>query len=183
LADLRWIQGLISITPNSCPLQKATPKDIDWWGDASTSFGIGVTVGGFWAVWKWAEGFSVGPKQRFDIGWAEAVAVELALHVAFHMRLLHPGHFLVCSDNSGVVSVLNSGRSRNQETNLILKNIFVLLSKQLIRLQAMHVTSRSNVTDALSRGDIAGFLKGFLSAHTKCSVPLPLHLKDHLIPL
>ncbi|OSC96257.1 hypothetical protein PYCCODRAFT_1343752, partial [Trametes coccinea BRFM310] len=50
------------------------PADIGWWGDASSSFGIGVVVSQFWGVWV-----SVGPGQRFNIGWAEAVAVELGL--------------------------------------------------------------------------------------------------------
>jgi len=183
LADLRWILDLIDIAPNSYPLLKTTPEDLGWWGDASTSFGIGITVGGFWAVWKWASGVTVGPKQRFDIGWAEAVAVELALHAALHLHLLPPGHFLVRSDNAGVVSVLSSGRSRSHETNTILKTIFVLLTKHRIRLRAVHVPSRFNVTDALSRGDIPGFLKGFPSAHTKCTPPLPFHLAGLLVPL
>ncbi|KZV60014.1 hypothetical protein PENSPDRAFT_594601 [Peniophora sp. CONT] len=48
------------------------PIDFDWWGDASTSFGIGVTVGRFWDVWTWRKGVRVGPKQDYDIGCAEA---------------------------------------------------------------------------------------------------------------
>jgi hypothetical protein len=71
------------------------PEDRDWWGDASTSFGIGITVGSFWAVWRWADGISVGPKCRFNIRWANSVAVELALQVAIVKEILAPGHFLV----------------------------------------------------------------------------------------
>ncbi|OSC96152.1 hypothetical protein PYCCODRAFT_1333801, partial [Trametes coccinea BRFM310] len=55
------------------------PADIGWWGDASSSFGIGVVVSQFWGVWHYAWRVSVGPGQRFNIGWAEAVAVELGL--------------------------------------------------------------------------------------------------------
>lgn len=36
----------------------------------------------FWAVWKWAPGFKVGTGREFDIGWAEAVAIELGLRIA-----------------------------------------------------------------------------------------------------
>ena len=62
--------------------------DIDWWGDASTSFGIGVVVGEFFAIWKYTPGFQVGPKRAFDIGWAEAVAMELGLRLATQFLLL-----------------------------------------------------------------------------------------------
>ena len=34
--------------------------------------------------------------QRFDIGWAEAVAVKLALHTALHLQLFYPGHCGQC---------------------------------------------------------------------------------------
>jgi hypothetical protein len=62
--------------------------DLDWWGDASLSFGIGVVVNGHWAVWKWAPGFVVGPGKQSDIGWAEAMAVELGFCLALHLNLI-----------------------------------------------------------------------------------------------
>jgi len=40
------------------------------------------------AVWKYALGFQVGPKKAFDIGWAEAVVVELGLHLAIQLQIL-----------------------------------------------------------------------------------------------
>ena len=62
--------------------------DLNWWGDASTSFGIGVVIGKFLMVWKHAPGFQVGPKRAFDIGWAEAVAVELGMCLTIQLNLL-----------------------------------------------------------------------------------------------
>jgi hypothetical protein len=183
LSDIRWMTDLLSILPNHLYLKPASPEDRDWWGDASTSFGIGITIGSFWAVWRWADTITVGPNQRFDIGWAEAVAVELALHVAIAKEVLSSGHYLVRSDNTGVVSVLNKGRSRSLETNQVLKNIYTSLAKHDLRISAVYVPSRSNVTDALSRGDIKGFLHGFPKAQFKAHVPLPSHLVDFLIPL
>lgn len=82
--DLCWISELLSLLPNEIPLCSPHLSDIGWWGDASTSFGIGVVIGRFWAVWRWAPGFLVGPCRAFDIGWAEAVAVELGLRLALH---------------------------------------------------------------------------------------------------
>jgi len=161
----------------------ATPEDRDWWGDASTSFGIGITVGSFWAVWKWAENIMVGSNQCFDIRWAEAVAVELALHVAINKEVLSSRHYLVQSDNTRVVSVLNKGRSRSHETNQVLKNIYTSLAKHNLRILAVYVPSCNNVTDALSRGDIKDFLQGFPKAQFKALVPLPAHLFNFLISL
>jgi hypothetical protein len=78
-ADLSWIQFMLQSLPNEIPLAPAAPVDLQWWGNASTSFGIGVIIGSYWAVWKWAPSFKVGLRQDFDIGWAKAVAVELGL--------------------------------------------------------------------------------------------------------
>jgi hypothetical protein len=179
-ADIKWIALVLEQVPNSIPLCTGEPIDLDWWGDASTSFGVGITIGSFWGVWKWAPGVIVGPRQRFDIGWAEAIAVELALRLAIHQNLLSPSLFLVRSDNMGVVGALNRGRARNPETNIILKHIYRLQAERGLRLQAIHVPSRDNVVDALSRGDIASFLKGFPKATMQIAMPLPSHLEPWL---
>jgi len=185
-ADLSWVQFLIKHLPNKIPLAPSTPVDIQWWGDASTSFGIGIALSSYWAVWKWAPGFKVGPHQNFDIGWAEAVAIELGLRLALELGLLSSagqrGHtFLVRSDNAGIVSVTNKGRSRSRETNMILKHVYLLQAEHQIRLKSVYVTSRENISDALSRGAVDEFLKGFPCVNTQASISLPSHLADKLI--
>jgi hypothetical protein len=185
-ADISWIRYLLHRLPTSVPLSLPGPVDLNWWGDASTSFGIGVVLGNCWAVWKWAPGFSVGPGHSFDIGWAEAVAIELGLRLALNLKLIGPsssvvGPTLVRSDNQGVVAVLHKGRSRSRETNQILKHVYVLQAESLIRIQAVYVPSRENIADALSRGDITGFLRGFPQASTQVSLTLPNHLRGKLI--
>jgi len=85
LADLHQTDNIIRISPSRVPLRKPDPVDINWWGDASTSFGIGVVIDSYWAVWHWCPGFAVGPGREFDIGWAEAIAVELGLITALHL--------------------------------------------------------------------------------------------------
>jgi hypothetical protein len=185
-ADLSWVQFIIKNLLNKMPLALAQPVDLQWWGDASTSYGIGIVLDRYWAVWRWAPGFKVGPKQEFDIGWAEAVAVELGLRLAISLGFLMctpvVGHtFLVHSDNSGIVFVTNKGRSRSRETNKILKHVYLLQAQHRIRVKSVHVASRSNISDALSRGAIAEFLTGFPSINIQASVPLPEHLADKLI--
>jgi len=186
-ADLLWIQSLLQQLPNSVPIAPPSPVDIGWWGDASTSFGIGVVISNHWSVWQWAPGFRVGPNRQFDIGWAEAVAVELGLRLALHLGIISAAtsqgsHFLVRSDNSGIVAVTNKGRSRSPETNAILKHVYQLQAENSIHLQAVYVPTRSNIADALSRGNIAAFLAGFPGASSPASFPLPSHLSNRLVP-
>jgi hypothetical protein len=80
------------------------------------------------------------------------------LQVAIAKEVLSSGHYLVCSDNTGVVSVLNKdkGRSRSHETNQVLKSTYTSLVAHNLRISAVYVPSRDNVTDALSRGSIQG---------------------------
>jgi len=53
--DLQWVSQILAISPCERPLQEQQPIDLQWWGDASSSFGIGVVVGQHWAAWKWKE--------------------------------------------------------------------------------------------------------------------------------
>ena len=69
------------------PLLSPQAVDLHWWGNASTSFSIGVVIADHWAIWKWSSGFRVGPNLDFNIGWAKAIAVELGLHLAIHLNL------------------------------------------------------------------------------------------------
>jgi hypothetical protein len=182
-ADLEWVRQLLDILPRELPLASPKPVDIGWWGDASTSFGIGVVVGGRWAVWSYHPGFTVGPGQTHDIGWAEAVAVELGLLIAVQYGAVRgevARRYLVRSDNQGVVAVLNKGRSRSEQTNEVLKRVYTLLAQKGISLHAEYVASRDNVTDALSRGDIAEFLRGFPDAVERAALELPVPLQTLL---
>jgi hypothetical protein len=52
--------------------------DLDFWMDASSSWGIGLLCGGQWAAWKWLDGW----RSDFqEISWVEAAAVELAVRL------------------------------------------------------------------------------------------------------
>ncbi|KAI1785443.1 hypothetical protein LXA43DRAFT_928897, partial [Ganoderma leucocontextum] len=151
LADIKWITWMLPILPNQLPLSSPSPVDLGWWGDASSSFGIGVVIGSFWAVWAWAPGFRVGPHcHGYDIGWAETVAVELALRIAIdhgliEMRPSNSSRILVRSDNSGVVSIINHGRARSRTSNIVLREIYQLLAAEQISLAAEYVPSRLNI--------------------------------------
>jgi hypothetical protein len=147
-----------------------------------------VIIGSYWAVWKGATSFKVGPQQDFDIGWAEAVAVELGLQLTLSLGIVGNGKLgghtlLVWSDNAGIIAVTNKGRSGSRETNKILKHVYVLQAQNHLCLKATHIASHLNISNALSQGVIKEFLKGFPSVNIQASVHLPDHLSDKLTSL
>lgn len=130
----------------------------------------------------------VDPWMRYDIGWAKAIAIELGLCVMISLHFLSPdpvgGHtFLIYSDNIGIVTVTNKGHSHSQETNRILKHIYLLQAQHQIQLKVVHVTSQNNISDALSHGNITEFLASFPSVNAQISVLLPNNLVGKLVPL
>jgi len=46
------------------------------WVDASTDWGIGMVIGSQWVAWKLVHGWKLDGR---DIGWAESIALELAI--------------------------------------------------------------------------------------------------------
>ncbi len=76
LTQLGWWQDTLSHPPLCRSLVSLPLCDLDLWVDASSSWGIGLYVGGEWAMWQLAPNWSSASQ---DIGWAEAVALELAV--------------------------------------------------------------------------------------------------------
>jgi hypothetical protein len=127
----------------------------------------------------------VGPGCEHDIGWAEATAVELGLRLALHLGLSERADvkgqpILVRSDNTGVVMAINKGRSRNQPTNVVLKEIYLLQAHHGVHLRVEHVPGQINISDPLSRGDILAFRGDFSGPSFKTDFPLPPHLSDKM---
>ena len=50
--------------------------DPDIWVNASTTWGIRIVIGDHWAAWQLSVDWKKGEK---DIGWAEAIMLELAV--------------------------------------------------------------------------------------------------------
>jgi hypothetical protein len=183
--DIKWITKMVHLLPPVLPLSLPDPVNIGWWGKASTSFGVGVVVGAYWGVWVWAPDTLVGPGKTYNIGWAEAVAVEIGLLMALEHNLLpHTSSnlVLVCSDNAGVVAVINKGHSCSCTTNDVLRRVYHTLASNGRLLVAKHVASVLNILDPLLQGNIAGFLRLFPTAHTRTSTPLPIQLRPLLHP-
>lgn len=151
---------------------QGTPDDIKWWlyrltfpppppaipspqpildplaySDASTSFGIGISLNGQWRAWRLLPPWR---GSRRDIGWAESVGFELLI-----LSTLHTGasgvHFQVFGDNQGIVEAWRRGRSRNRPTNEVFKRIHAALDHSHCAVHTRYVPSADNPADPLSR--------------------------------
>jgi len=78
----------------------------------------------------------------------------------------------------GVVHFINRGRSHNREANKILKNIYSLAAQERVILKSKYVSSGDNISDPLSRGNLAAFLYRFSAATAAPFLTLPIHLSN-----
>ncbi|KAJ3559983.1 hypothetical protein NP233_g11129 [Leucocoprinus birnbaumii] len=150
LEDMNWwLAELLKPSPGSPIIPPPPLSPIEFWVDASTSFGIGIVFKGGWDAWKLLPGWDKNPEHR--IGWAEMVAIELGLRLAIHHGH-HNIHFQIKSDNTGVIGAIAGGRSRNLTHNQILQRITTLLRTHSIWISSLYVSSESNLADKPSRG-------------------------------
>ena len=168
------------------PLEDTAPLDVGWWGDASTSFGIGVVISASRGIWKWSSPDLEGLNTDVSIDWAEAAAVLMGLCMLLHERVLrnHPPSrrtILVHSDNAAVVWVINRGRARNQHLNAILQTIYMRLAETGLWLVAEHTPGVGNIADPLLRGQVESFLSQFPSAGAQTTTPIPDALQAFLV--
>lgn len=142
--------------------------DIQLFGDASTSWGIGLVIEGRWLAWEYRPQWQ--SKDR-HIGWSEMVAVELMIRT-----LVSSGFRKVSvrlkSDNGGVVGALKKGCSRGSEINLILRKIIELMQEFEIWIECVWISTHENPADAPSRGEFPP--RKQIHSHPPA---LPRHLK------
>ena len=123
-------------------------SSVEFWVDASSSWGIGIILDGEWDAWKLSHGWDTNGR---NIGWAEIVAIELGLLFAIH-RGYSDVHFLIKSDNQGVIHAIEGGKSRSPEQNTVLQHITLLLSNHKFWISSLYVPSLDNLADPPSRG-------------------------------
>jgi hypothetical protein len=139
---------------------------IEFWVDASTSWGIGAVLEEEWRAWKLAPGWNEASKR--EIGWAEMLAIELGLRWAIEEGIKDT-HLIVRSDNMGVIGALKGGKSRNLEQNRVLQRIVAIMRLHGIWITSQYVPSSQNRADAPSRGKPA---EGAREAVGKLELPL-----------
>jgi hypothetical protein len=169
LADIDWWRTQLSSPFCGSVLSKPPPSSsIEFWVDASSSWGIGVVFNGEWDSWRFSPGWHTSGR---NIGWAEMVAIELGLVFAIQ-KGFSDIHFLIKSDNQGVIHAIEGGKSRSPEQNLVLQRITLLLSHHRLWLSSLYVPSVDNLADPPSRG-----LPALNRSRTSSplSLPCPLH--------
>jgi hypothetical protein len=150
--DLSWWSGKLSLSisrPIPTPLDLL---DTDAFSDASSGFGIAISVQGRWRAWRLIPGWQTLDGSR-DIGWAEAVGFELLIRTIAWFRG-PSGHFKVYGDNKGVVEGWGNFRSKNKPTNGVFRRIHTFLEQfqHTLSFHSAYVPSADNPADAPSRG-------------------------------
>jgi hypothetical protein len=132
--------------------QKNPDNSLRVYVDASFE-GIGVFINGRYDSFQLAEGWEyTADGTRRDIGWAEFLAVELAVFFLILGYNVRQRHILIHTDNRGVIGSWNARRARNAEHNSILIRIIQSLSEAQGFISLEWVASKDNPADAPSRG-------------------------------
>lgn len=149
------------------PLQPL--QDLHIFVDASTSWGIGIIIENQWYAFGLISGWKV---PGLDIGWLEAVALELLMYFVAQLGF-HNTHLLMHSDNTGAIGAHDKGRSRNNATNLCVRRTYLISSEHLIIPKFVYIPSADNPADPISRG-----ILGLTSHRLTRSFTLPLELSS-----
>ena len=121
--------------------------DVEGYSDASSTIGIGIVIGNKWRAWRLLPGWKGGGR---DIGWAEAVGMELLVRITLTLGSF-PG-IQIHGDNTGVIEGWWTGRSRNVETNRCFRRVHELLETHDTVLTTRYVNTHRNPADGPSRG-------------------------------
>ena len=171
--DLKWWFNVLSHPPTPRSLSpRGPPVDLDLWVDASTDWGIGICIGQRWDAWRTIAGWKGNGR---DIGWLEAVAVELAVR-SLHSVGWKNAHIIIHSDNQGVIGAFTHGRSRNFQVNLVIRRVEQIAMSSNVLHTLTFTPSAGNKADPVSRGEV-GSLESRLS-----SFQLPVELHTFLAP-
>ncbi|QRV78783.1 polyprotein like [Ceratobasidium sp. AG-Ba] len=130
------------VRPNRAPISTLIMSD------ASTSFGLGVIIDNLWWSWRLMQGWRTPGR---DIGWAEAIALELAVNGAIQSGIRDCTIRCLC-DNRGVVLAWAAGRSRNVHQNTVILRILSAAWVANINIIVEYIRSADNLADGPSRG-------------------------------
>jgi hypothetical protein len=148
--DLTWWHNTLE-TPISAPIPGPVKLiDSHSISDASTSYGIGVFIHGYWRAYRLLPGWQSGGER--DIGWAEAIGLYLFVKSIAHNQSLdkHDKHYTIWGDNRGVVEGWWNGRSCNHATNLVFRHIHQSLHTHQFDIHTRYIPSEQNPADAPS---------------------------------
>jgi len=175
--DSYFIQNLSQMETGltvSCSLLPRQCLDPNIHVDASSAFGLGFMINNKYAGWHLSDGWAA---DSHDIGWAEYVALELAIY-----WLIQEGFWntdvTVHSDNMGVIAVFSNSKSCNTARNNCIHHITSALVPVCLTISPKYMPSCENLADPVSCGCTAGY-----SAHLACTFPLLTPLSSWLTTL
>jgi hypothetical protein len=148
LSDFNWWRQALEDPRFFRPISFRPIVDLGIFVDASTSFGIGLTVGSLWRAWQFLPGWQSHGRH---IGWAESIALEFAVMEAA-ARDLRDVRVLVHSDNKGSIGQYVHGRSRNPFINQSIIRTSDITKNANFDIVLDYVESARNPADAASRG-------------------------------
>jgi hypothetical protein len=130
---------------------------------------VGVVFDGTWESWELTPGWQA---EGQEIGWGEMLAIELGLRLAI-ARSYSSIHFIVKSDNTGVIGSLATMQAFNLEQNRVLQRIVALMHAHNIWITSEYIPSAKNLADCPSRG-----LPATERPHSTTAVDLPLSVSQ-----
>jgi hypothetical protein len=170
IKDLQWWSSKLSETGFAITPHRET-QDLSIWVDASKSWGIGIVIGDEWDTWKWCTPWHTEGR---NLGWAEAVAIELAAQILFE-RGMPNASVLIRGDNQGVIGSYGCGRGRNLHVNLAVRRTEIIGTSSNLLYVLEYTESKRNKADHISRGEL-----GPLSKQISDYIQLPEELSPFL---
>jgi len=156
LKDLEWWAVKLSQPGVTRALaSRGEVLDLGIWVDASKTWGIGIVIGDRWDAWQWKAPWHFEGR---NIGWAEAVAVELVARILLE-RGLSNAAVLIRGDNQGVIGSFGRGRGKNFHVNLAVRRTDIIASSSNMVYILEYVDSSHNKADPFSRGEMGLFEK------------------------
>ncbi|TFY75818.1 hypothetical protein EWM64_g8195 [Hericium alpestre] len=165
-SDMRWWLAELRSGPRVRSLAACSPRSqVDIWVDASTDWGVGIVFDAEYAAWRWAPGWNL--PVGCDIGWGDAVAVEMAI-LQVELAGIRDAVVLIHSDNKGIIGAFQHGRSRNWMVNQCIHRTALVSMVINVTFEFEYVESEANLVDPVSHGiRVAEFLP------LKDAAPLP----------
>ncbi|CUA70723.1 hypothetical protein RSOLAG22IIIB_09049 [Rhizoctonia solani] len=142
-----WIDTLSTEHIGSSIAAPPPMESLSIFTDASTSFGIGVIIDKEYLSSRLMSGWKSDGR---DIGWAEAIAIEIALAWIIFKGFRKTSITIHC-DNQGVVYAWKAGRSRNPHQNDAITRITAMALEHNIHIQIQYVNTKDNPADLPSR--------------------------------
>jgi len=116
--------------------------------DTSLAFGLSFTFNNSYAGWHLSDSWVAG---GHDIGWAECVAIELAIYWLIQQGLWN-ADVTICSENMGVIATFSNGKSCNAAHNNCICCITSALVPACLTISPKYVPSCENLADLVSWG-------------------------------